>query len=100
MKSGSRSDLPPGPRSEEWRPGFLGIGFDPFSLNFHMSLGRDRILEHALAGKTRRACWKEDRSASARLDFYCTPSPVSGTPGRIAGAGYISDARKIPELIM
>ena len=27
-----------GPRAEEWLPGFLGKGFETFSLNFHMSL--------------------------------------------------------------
>ena len=41
-----------GPRAEEWLPGFLGKGFETFSLNFHMSLeGTD--LEQ-LAGKTEK----------------------------------------------
>ena len=64
-----------GPRAEEWLPGFLGKGFETFSLNFHMSLeGTD--LEQ-LAGKTEKL----------------QSDPVSGTQ-EDAGAGY-QDSGKI-----
>lgn len=72
-----------GPRAEEWLPGFLGKGFETFSLNFHMSLeGTD--LEQ-LAGK---------QTGAHQHDWILLQSdPVSGTQ-EDAGAGY-QDSGKI-----
>ena len=37
----------PGAKAEEWLKGFIGKGFETFSLNFHMSLeGTDLISWH------------------------------------------------------
>lgn len=79
-----------GPRAEEWLPGFLGKGFETFSLNFHMSLeGTD--LEQ-LAGKTEKLL--EGRPGAHQHDWILLQSdPVSGTQ-EDAGAGY-QDSGKI-----
>ena len=59
-----------GPRAEEWLPGFLGKGFETFSLNFHMSLeGTD--LEQ-LAGKTEKLLEGRPERIST-IGFYCNP---------------------------
>ena len=84
-----------GPRAEEWLPGFLGKGFETFSLNFHMSLeGTD--LEQ-LAGKTEKLL--EGRPERISHDWILLQSdPVSGTQ-EDAGAGY-QDSGEDSELIM
>ncbi|MFR6162040.1 MAG: sugar phosphate isomerase/epimerase family protein [Mediterraneibacter gnavus] len=59
-----------GLRAEEWLPGFLGKGFETFSLNFHMSLeGTD--LEQ-LAGKTEKLLEGRPERIST-IGFYCNP---------------------------
>ena len=79
-----------GPRAEEWLPGFLGKGFETFSLNFHMSSGRDR---------SGTACRKDRKAAGRKTgahqhDWILLQSdPVSGTQ-EDAGAGY-QDSGKI-----
>ena len=80
-----------GPRAEEWLPGFLGKGFETFSLNFHMSLEGTDLPER------QKSCWKEDRSASARLDFTAIRSSIRNTGRRWSR---LSGQREDSELIM
>lgn len=83
-----------GPRAEEWLPGFLGKGFETFSLNFHMSLeGTD--LEQ-LAGKTEKLLEGRPERIST-IGFYCNRSSIRNTGRRWSR---LSGQREDSELIM
>lgn len=63
-----------GPKAEEWLPGFLGKGFETFSLNFHMSLEGTDLDKLAL--KTEKIM-KGSGARISTLGYYCNPIQYS-----------------------
>ena len=60
----------PGPVAEEWLKGFVGKGFETFSLNFHMSLEGTDLDKLALT--TDKLLAGTD-SKITTLGYYCNP---------------------------
>lgn len=60
----------PGPVAEEWLKGFVGKGFETFSLNFHMSLEGTDLDKLALS--TEQILAGTD-SKITTLGYYCNP---------------------------
>ena len=60
----------PGPVAEEWLKGFVGKGFETFSLNFHMSLEGTDLDKLALS--TEKILAGTD-SKITTLGYYCNP---------------------------
>ena len=60
----------PGTKAEEWLKGFVGKGFETFSLNFHMSLGGTDLDKLALT--TDKLLAGTD-SKITTLGYYCNP---------------------------
>ena len=54
----------PGAKAEEWLKGFIGKGFETFSLNFHMSLEGTDLDKLALSTD----CWQVRIPKSRQLD--------------------------------
>ena len=69
----------PGAKAEEWLKGFIGKGFETFSLNFHMSLegtDLDKLalsMEKLLAGTD---------SKITTVGYYCRISSRRSSPCR------------------
>lgn len=55
----------PGAKAEEWLKGFIGKGFETFSLNFHMSLEGTDLDKLALSTEN---CWQVRIPKSRQLD--------------------------------
>ncbi len=64
-----------GSKAEEWLPGFLGRGFETFSINFHMSLEGTDLEKLAL--KTEKLL-SGSGSRISTIGYYC--NPISGAP--------------------
>ena len=60
----------PGTKAEEWLKGFIGKGFETFSLNFHMSLEGTDLDKLALT--TDKLLAGTD-SKITTLGYYCNP---------------------------
>ena len=61
----------PGPVAEEWLKGFVGKGFETFSLNFHMSLEGTDLDKLALSTEQKTII----------IEDYKTPATDTGSPG-------------------
>lgn len=66
----------PGPVAEEWLKGFVGKGFETFSLNFHMSLEGTDLDKLALT--TDKLLAGTD-SKITTLGYYCNRSSMQNT---------------------
>ena len=60
----------PGPQAEKWLPGFVGKGFETFSINFHMSLEGTNLQKLAL--KTEKILAGSGSTIST-IGYYCNP---------------------------
>lgn len=60
----------PGAKAEEWLKGFIGKGFETFSLNFHMSLEGTDLDKLALS--TEKLLAGTD-SKITTIGYYCNP---------------------------
>ena len=60
----------PGAKAEEWLKGFIGKGFETFSLNFHMSLEGTDLDKLALS--TEKLLAGTD-SKITTVGYYCNP---------------------------
>ena len=60
----------PGSKAEEWLKGFIGKGFETFSLNFHMSLEGTDLDKLALS--TEKLLAGTD-SKITTVGYYCNP---------------------------
>ena len=70
MKQISIGTCIPGPQALEWIPGFLGKGFETFSINFHMSLEGTDLEKLAL--ETEKLL-KGSGSRISTIGYYCNP---------------------------
>jgi hypothetical protein len=66
----------PGPVAEEWLKGFVGKGFETFSLNFHMSLEGTDLDKLAL--NTEKILAGTD-SKITTIGYYCSNFPLGPT---------------------